>query len=42
MKLILRILLTAVAVVVLSHILKGIQVDGYWSAVIVAIVIGIT
>ena len=41
MQLILPILRSVVAVVVLSHILKGIQVDGYWSAVIVAIVLAL-
>ena len=41
MKLILRVLLTAVAVVVLAYLLPGIHVDGYMSAIIVAIVLGL-
>lgn len=41
MKLILRLLLTAVAVVILAKILPGVSVDGYFSAVIVAIVLAL-
>lgn len=41
MKLILRILLTAVAVVILANILPGIHVVGYTSAIFVAIVLGL-
>lgn len=41
MKLILRLLLTAVAVVVLSEILPGISVDGFGTAVVVAIVLAL-
>lgn len=41
MKLILRLLLTAVAVVVLAQILPGIEVDGYGTAIIVAIVLAL-
>jgi len=40
MKLILKMLLTAIAVVVLAQILPGVQVAGYTSAIIVAIVLG--
>ena len=41
MKIILKMLLTAVAVVILAQILPGIKVDGYTSAIIVAIVLGL-
>lgn len=41
MKLILKLLLTAVAVLVLAEILPGVQVAGYGSAVIVAIVLAL-
>lgn len=41
MKLILRILLTAVAVMILAYVLPGVAVASYWSAVIVAIVLGL-
>lgn len=41
MKLILRLLLTAVAVVVLAQILPGIEVDGYGTAIIAAIVLAL-
>ena len=41
MKIILKMLLTAVAVVILAEILPGIYVDGYTSAVVVAIVLGL-
>ncbi len=41
MKLIIKLLLTAVAVVVLAKILPGVSVEGYGSAIIVAIVIAL-
>ena len=41
MKLVLKMLLTAIAVVILAQILPGVQVDGYTSAIIVAIVLGL-
>lgn len=41
MKLILRILLSAIAVVVLSKILPGVGVDTYMTAIIVAIVLSL-
>jgi putative membrane protein len=41
MKLILRILLTAIAVVILSKILPGVGVDSYTTAIIVAIVLSL-
>lgn len=41
MKFILKILLTAVAVLILAYLLPGIQVESYGSAVIVAIVLAI-
>lgn len=41
MKLILRILLTAVAVVIIANFLPGIQIESYTSAIIVALVLGI-
>jgi len=41
MKIILKMLLTAIAVMVLAQILPGIEVDGYFNAVIVAIVLGL-
>ena len=41
MKLILRILLSAVAVVILSHILPGVSVDSFTTAIIVAIVLSL-
>ncbi len=41
MKLILRLLLNAVAVIVIANILSGIHVDGYVTAIIVAAVISI-
>ncbi|MFD1294772.1 phage holin family protein [Lutibacter holmesii] len=41
MKLILKILLTAVAVVILANILPGIHVVNYTSAIFVAIVLGL-
>ena len=41
MKIILKMLLTAIAVVVLSKLLPGIRVDGYATAIMVAIVLGL-
>lgn len=41
MNLILRLLLTAVAVVILAKILPGVTVEGYLSAIIVAVVIAL-
>ncbi|MFV8226266.1 phage holin family protein [Christiangramia aquimixticola] len=41
MKLILRLLLTAVAVVILAKLLPGVAVDSYWTAIIVAIVLSL-
>lgn len=41
MKLIIKLLLTALAVVVLSKILPGVAVEGYGAAIIVAIVIAL-
>mgnify|MGYP001418645008 FL=1 len=41
MKLIIKLLLTALAVVILSKILPGVAVEGYGSAIIVAIVIAL-
>lgn len=40
MKLIFKILLTAVAVFALAYILTGVVVTSYWAAIIVAIVLG--
>jgi len=41
MKLLLRLLLTAVAVVILAKLLPGVTVDSYWTAIIVAIVLSL-
>ena len=41
MKTFLKLLLTAVAVIVLAYILPGVSVEGYFSAVVVALVIAI-
>lgn len=41
MKLLLRILLTAIAVVVLANILPGVGVDTYWTAILVAVVLSL-
>jgi len=41
MKTIIRILLTAAAVMVLSYVLPGVSVASYWAAVIVAVVLGL-
>ncbi|MDD3721691.1 MAG: phage holin family protein [Lutibacter sp.] len=41
MKLLLKILLTAAAVLIIAHYLPGVSVENYTSAIIVAIVLGI-
>ncbi len=41
MKLIIRLLLNAIAVLVLAEILNGVQVDNYLTAVIVAVVLSV-
>ncbi|GGW40123.1 phage holin family protein [Arenibacter certesii] len=41
MKLLLRVLLSAIAVVILANILPGVGVDSYGTAIIVAIVLGL-
>ncbi len=41
MKLIIKLLLNAIAVFALAHILKGVSVDGYVTAILVAIVLSI-
>ncbi|MFK5957988.1 MAG: phage holin family protein [Lutibacter sp.] len=41
MKLILKVLLTAIAVVILAKFLPGVKIQGYTSAIIVAIVLGL-
>lgn len=41
MKLIIRILLSALAVVLLSKLLSGVHVDSYLTAIIVAVVLGL-
>ena len=41
MKLLLRLLLNAIAVFILAHVLNGVAVDGYGTAVIVALVLAI-
>jgi len=41
MKTILRILLTAIAVVILASFLPGVEIQGYTSAIIVAVVLGL-
>lgn len=41
MNLILRLLLTALAVVILSYVLPGINVDSIWTAIILAVVLGL-
>ena len=41
MKIILKMLLTAIAVIVLANILPGISVDSYTTAIIVAVVLGL-
>ncbi|MBU2950581.1 phage holin family protein [Tamlana agarivorans] len=41
MKLLLNLLLTALAVFVLSNVLSGVHVDGYMTALIVAVILGL-
>lgn len=41
MKFILKLLLTAVAVVILAYVLPGVAVASYWSAVILAVVLAL-
>jgi putative membrane protein len=41
MKLLIRILLSALAAVVLAKILPGVDVDSYWTAILVAIVLSL-
>ena len=41
MTLLLRLLLTAVAVLILAYVLPGVEVDGYFSAFVVAVVLAI-
>lgn len=41
MKIIIKLLLTAVAVVILANVLPGIHVDGYVTAIIVAVVLAL-
>ncbi|WP_340077799.1 phage holin family protein [Leptobacterium sp. I13] len=41
MKFILKTLLSAIAVVVLSEVLPGVSVDTYWTAIIVALVLSL-
>lgn len=41
MRLIFKILLTAIAVVVIANFLPGVEISGYTSAIIVAVVLGI-
>lgn len=41
MQTLLKILLTAVAVMILAYILPGVEVASYWSAVIVAVVLAL-
>ncbi len=41
MKTLLKLLLTAVAVMVLAYVLPGVTVASFWAAVIVAVVLGI-
>lgn len=41
MQTILKILLTAIAVMILAYILPGVEVASYWSAIIVAVVLGL-
>lgn len=41
MKLIIKLLLNALAVIVLARLLSGVQVDGYLTAIIVAVVISV-
>ena len=41
MQTILKLLLTAVAVMILAYILPGVEVVSYWAAIIVAVVLGL-
>lgn len=41
MKILLRILLSALAVVLLAKILPGVSVDSYWTAILVAVVLSL-
>ncbi|MDJ0645516.1 MAG: phage holin family protein [Flavobacteriaceae bacterium] len=41
MKLLFKMLLTAIAVVILAQLLPGVHVDGYLAAIVVAIVLGL-
>ncbi|MCX2681644.1 phage holin family protein [Galbibacter sp. EGI 63066] len=41
MKLIIKILLTAIAVIILANVLPGVGVDNYLTAIIVAVVLGL-
>lgn len=41
MKLLLKLFLNAVAVIILANILSGIEVNSYWTAIIVAVVISL-
>lgn len=41
MKTILNILLTAVAVMILSYVLPGVEVTSFWAAIFVAVVLGL-
>ncbi|MDG3582413.1 phage holin family protein [Galbibacter pacificus] len=41
MKFIIKILLTAISVVILAKILPGVAVESYWTAIIVAVVLAI-
>jgi putative membrane protein len=41
MKLILRLLLTALAVVLLSYVLPGVNVDSMWTAIVLAVVLAL-
>ena len=41
MNFILRLLLTAIAVVILANVLPGVSVDSYWTAIIVALVLAL-
>ncbi|MEZ4816483.1 MAG: phage holin family protein [Flavobacteriaceae bacterium] len=41
MQTILKLLLTAVAVMIIAYILPGVEVVNYWAAIIVAIVLGL-
>ncbi|MEZ4875569.1 MAG: phage holin family protein [Flavobacteriaceae bacterium] len=41
MQTILKLILTAVAVMILAYILKGVEVASFWAALIVAVVLGL-